>query len=229
LDSDCLWARPSKALTDLLEEGKQMLLIDTHQRKKDPLSKLVHGLSMQDMGDLYKKIDPDYPTIHPIWYGGEVIGGSADHFKRVANEISALFPKVRNDHSSGKEYVFANGKSVFDNDEFISSYVYNKLDIEIFDIWNVYLRRMWTSSLFTDIIPSDYELPIWHLPAEKETGLSLVYNEIIKKRSEFETTDDLAKFLGERTGVLERKYNIKISYKDKLLRIIERVMKKLKN
>lgn len=227
LDSDCLWVRPSKTLTDLLEEGKQLLLIDSYQRKKDPLSKLVHNMSVKDMGDLYKGIDLAYPTAHPVWYGGEVIGGHPRHFKQIAEELSTLFPQIMNDYDAGKTHSFANGKSIFDNDEFISSYIYNKLPIEVFDIWNVFLRRMWTSPIHTDITTTDFDLPIWHLPAEKETGLSLLFREILKKGSAFKTTDDLPKFLGERTGVPERKYKIRKSFKETLSAIKRRIIKKL--
>jgi hypothetical protein len=221
LDSDCLWARPSKALTDLLEEGERVLLIDSYQRKNDP-GKLVHGMSIQDMADLYKGIDPDYPAANPVWYGGEVIGASPHHFKQIAAELSTIFPRIMNDYNTGKEHAFTNGKSVFDNDEYISSFVYNKLPIRIFDTWNVFLRRMWTSSVFTDITARDYELPIWHLPAEKETGLSLLYSEIIKNKK-FKTSDNLPKFLGERTGIPERKYKIKKSYKELFLAIKRKI------
>ena len=67
-------------------------------------------------------------TENPVWYGGELIGGNPEHFEIVANSIHDVlkYCKTQEDLQSNC-MTFENGDSIFDNDEYISSYVYNSL------------------------------------------------------------------------------------------------------
>ncbi|MBW8864346.1 MAG: hypothetical protein JF609_05370 [Verrucomicrobia bacterium] len=40
---------------------------------------------------------------------------------------------------------------------------------------NSYIKRMWTGFRYNNRQPGDYERPIWHLPAEKRTGISYLF------------------------------------------------------
>ena len=37
---------------------------------------------------------------------------------------------------------------------------------------NRFIRRMWTTFRHNNLVPGDRDLAIWHLPAEKRTGLA---------------------------------------------------------
>ena len=43
------------------------------------------------------------------------------------------------------------------------------------DTGNRYVKRMWTTSQYCNVAPGDEALSVWHLPAEKKSGLHRLY------------------------------------------------------
>lgn len=204
LDSDCLWNRHDNSLFKVINSDS-ILLRDTFEMK-DAHTQGKYNLSMADMGKVFQKIDPDYPCLYPIWYGGEIIGGQGKKLKVIAEQLRSLLKKVSQpkfDHSS---LTLPNGKTFFDGMEYCTSFVYNQGLVEVYDA-KKYLKRIWTLEQYNNVKTSDLQIPIWHLPAEKRAGLSLLFNKAINLKSKFWqiSLDDFPYFLGEYVGVPERK------------------------
>jgi hypothetical protein len=203
LDSDCLWTKHSETLKHIIGSEK-ILLRDIYERS-DPFKKSPHNLSRADMGQLYSVIDPDYPEPYPIWYGGELIAGKNKNLRLIADELEKVFNISVNKNEKNK-LIFANGASIFDGDEFISNFVYNKRLVDIFEAKG-YLKRIWTLDSLNNVELDDLKIPIWHLPAEKRTGLELLFNEVVNNKSEFWSVPlcDFNRYLGQYVGIPKKK------------------------
>lgn len=200
LDSDCIWTKRCEKLIGKLKQSDGLLLQDTYQRSSNPKLKSPHNLSMNDMGELYKEI-PVMPnqTDNPIWYGGELIGGQPKNLKTVADGLYKTLKYCQEQEDLQKNsMVFNNGNSIFSNDEFISSYVFNALEgIPVHDTFGTISKRMWTLDNLYNVGETDLNLPIWHLPAEKESGLKELFHELVNTESIFWTsTEPIPKFVG---------------------------------
>ena len=240
LDSDCIWTKSCVDIFKKIDNDNCLLLQDTYQRSSTPKLRSPHNLSMEDMGKLYARI-PIMKTQadYPVWYGGELIGGNPKHFEIVANSIREVLKYCQNQEDIQKDSMtFANGNSIFSNDEFISSYVYNSLiDIPIHDTFGSFSKRMWTLPNSYNSEEEDLNLPIWHLPAEKESGLIELFHELVDPKSFFwESTEPLAEFLGRFFNIPKPKTSIDSALKQMiatrkgaLKRVIRQVMKRITN
>ncbi|MCH6257172.1 hypothetical protein MLD52_11490 [Puniceicoccaceae bacterium K14] len=201
LDSDCIWTKSGEDIFKKIDNDKCLLLQDTYQRGSRPKIKSPHNLSMEDMGKLYDRIPVmKSQAEYPVWYGGELIGGSASHLKIVSDSMYEVFNYCMDQERTKKNSMtFDNGDSVFDNDEYISSYVYNSLiGISIHDTRRSFTKRIWTLPDIFNFRRKDLNLAIWHLPGEKESGLRELFHELIDPKSIFwESTEPSAKFLGK--------------------------------
>lgn len=207
LDCDCVWSRRDNELLELIAKGNYLLLQDTYQRGHTPLLKEPHGISMEDMGKLFKTIPVlDNQKMYPIWYGGEIIAGSQDHFREVSDNVLKVLEYCKKQLDSGKFIAFNEKSSIFDNDEYISSYVFNSLKgINILDSYGKYSRRIWTAPYLNNVVEKDVTIAIWHLTAEKETGFNDLFNDIISEKSLFWRTDtNTSQYLGRYFGIPRR-------------------------
>ncbi|AII50657.1 hypothetical protein [Hymenobacter sp. APR13] len=199
LDSDCVWTRPVPALLELLRQPDTLLLLDA-EPDTGPDTK-VHGLSRRDIGHLYRQLDPAYPVAVPRHYGGELLGGSRQRLAEVAAELQAFWTMVLRDYPTAAPR-FASGRSLFDGDEYLTSFVYNRLVRPGTDA-SPFIRRIWTSYRKTDVRATDIQLPIWHLPNEKNQGLPILCRRVLDLHSAFWHTapTELAAYLGRFLGV----------------------------
>ena len=210
LDNDCIWSKRDDRLFSLLAEGNYLFLEDTYQRSETPLRKKPFNLSMKEMGDCFKSIPvlKSYKD-YPVWYGGELIGGSPYLFRRISEALKKTMAYCISQSESGNEIVFQNGNSIFHGMELITSYVYNSFDdIDIYDTQGEFSKRMWTIGWPNNYQEGDITLAIWHVTAEKESGLKRIYYELIKESSPFwtEPDSDQAKFLGSFVNIPNKKF-----------------------
>jgi len=205
LDTDCLWTRSCDDFEKLAPDN-EIMLYDTYQRT-DPYLKEPHNLSMFDMGRLYRDIDGDYTNNFPVWYGGEIVAGNSRVFALLAERFTAIFNKVV---SINKPILlrFSNGKSIFDGDEFLTNFVYNDGTLKIVSA-NCVIKRVWTSKQVNNVSSTDCVIPIWHLPAEKETGLDFLFRKALDEGSMFWKVDldKFPQYAGGFVGVPRRCLN----------------------
>jgi hypothetical protein len=198
LDLDCVWIRSAENLINSIESG--LLLLYDNYEMTDPLKK-IHGMSMAEMGKVYQEIDPNYPTPYPILFGGEFIAGSNHHFRRITNDLTAAFHQILENYPQ-QPPMFCHQQSIFDNDEYLTSFVYNRMEMS----WTnakQYIRRINTDMSYSSARPSDMDLTIWHLLDEKTQGFPLLYKEVINSKSFFWKVplDKLSQYLGGYLGI----------------------------
>ncbi|SCY32957.1 hypothetical protein SAMN05192588_2296 [Nonlabens sp. Hel1_33_55] len=228
LDSDCIWTRPASDVYKLITQDDKVVLMDIYQRSNTPFIKEPHDLSMEDMKQIYDQIKVSNLTCKrdfPIWYGGEIIGAQPYIFKEISEKIRLVFDFCLEQAQSGNPLVFANGRTVFDGDELITSHVFNCMDDhDIYDAFAKAIKRIWNGIGHNNVEDEDLNLPIWHLPAAKENGLKRIFEELVQPHSPFyELNTDPALFLGRFVGI---PYN-NLSSRSKLERQLKIWLRKL--
>lgn len=198
LDSDCVWTRPNPTLVRLVQSDA-LLLLDAEPESL-PDTK-IHGLSRRDMGDLYREIDPKYPVAAPLHFGGEIIGGSRERLAEVATQLAATWQQIVRDYPSAPPR-FRNKRNIFDGDEYMTSFVCNRLPRPWTDA-SPFIRRIWTTYQNTNVRAADARLTLWHLPNEKTQGIPVLSRLVVKPGSQFWKLPptNLADYLGSYLGV----------------------------
>lgn len=197
LDSDCVWTRPAPELWAQLQRPDALLLLDAEPESAPDT--VIHGLSRRDIGDLYRTLDPAYPVAAPVHFGGEIIGGSRARLAEVLAGLRALWAQALRDFPAAPPR-FRSGRALFDGDEYLTSFVCNRLP------WtdaSPYIRRLWTSYRNINVRPADVRLPLWHLPNEKTQGLPVLCRRVLNPDSAFWrlAPTALAGYLGRYLGV----------------------------
>lgn len=205
-DADCVWINPAETITDQIDVRKA-LLYDMY-RITDPGQKDPHGLSRNDLGAFFKKIDPHYPVRTPVHFGGEIIGGTSEIFKALYEELKINIAKCLSDPENLP--TLPTGEGIFDGDEFLTSMAYNKIFAE-YEPAHRFIKRVWTSKKVNNVKKEDLNLVVWHAIAEKTLGLPRLYLEIVNENSPFwmHPANELKYYLGAFLGIPERRSDMK--------------------
>lgn len=204
MDADCLWVRMDADLERAITGGL-LMVFDVYERSDRPYSSRPHGISMKDMGDTFRQLDAQYPVVFPVWLGTEVIAGTAPIFKEVARHARQVIDRYSYHYKRGGELpVFPNGTGFFNSDEFLFSLVANQWGSV--EYLNPYLKRFYALPFLDNTRPGDDRYALWHLPSEKNTGLKLIYEEVLNPDSMFYSLhrEDLPAYLSGLVGVTKR-------------------------
>jgi hypothetical protein len=183
-----------------LTTGK-VLLYDVYARD-DIKTRVPHNLSREDMGLTFRSIDSSFPNPYPIWYGGEFIAGNNIVLRDVSSEMYRLFKQLQLTVPSDG-WQMTNGSGFFDNDEFFSSYYFNRSSARNVDCGD--LLRRFQPSAAVSASPSLADVPtleFGHFPGEKAWSLRHLFFEAVNLRSDFWTISQsdfpeyLCQFLG---------------------------------
>jgi hypothetical protein len=236
LDSDCLWHKHDEKLMSIINSDKYILLRDTFE-PKDYWVKQHANISRADLGRAYLEIDPSYPTLYPIWYGGELIAGKGKNLQIIAKELKAFMDdaKARNLNTP-----ISDKKNLYDGMECFSNFVYNKNLVDIYEA-KQFIKRIYTTGnkppegtvVMKDgtynLSQQDINLPIWHLPHEKQNGLQLIFKEVINPGSRFWKVplEEFSAYLGSYVGIPQRKYFLKEPPLKRMLSKVKRGINKI--
>ena len=129
LDSDCVWAKNDPELYKTLQSDDHVLLYDVDCLLHAPQIQL-HNMDRKSVLEVFRQIEPDYPEMAPILFGGEIIGGSNKNLKIVAEDLKQLFEKVIEKFKKESDLpVFPNNRNIFSGMEYFTSLSYNRLPI----------------------------------------------------------------------------------------------------
>jgi hypothetical protein len=234
IDSDCLWVRPNHDFDVLLTQSPLLLVIDIcgyFYAMEKPWEKTTENLTIKDLGECFKNIDPNYPEQYPVYYGGEVVGGSPSFFKELNEEMQSLFDFLmeqaskeifyyinvaRESTQKGKDEIIEQ-YSMFDSDQLVNSFIYNKSRFKnrLFSIENLFSRRIFSHPMLNEVYEHDTKLTIWHMLHEKHVGLPLIYQEAINPDSDFWKVpiQHFAAYLGKYVGIPKREKYPSMKYK----------------
>lgn len=228
IDNDCVWANGIENFEQILEQENSIWVYDIH-KAKSPFIRTPDGVSnsMDEFGTVFKQINPNYPTRYPIWYGGEFIAASKQNLKTLSTDLEKLYNYLIN-LSDRQTFVFSTGRTLFDGDELMLTYVLGLQNIPIKECSHV-LKRIITHTQFRNVNPEDVNLPVWHLPGEKHWGLNLLLDEALQPASAFwqTPTEKFNLYLGDYLSIPERKHWPK--QPNKYIAKINSISKKLNN
>lgn len=203
MDVDCLWTRSGETFLRFIESNR-LTLYDVY-RRDDPAIK-VGGLSSLDMGDLYRRIDPDYP-VTPTHFGGEFTAGRIECLRALGKQYAEVFGRILVDWPKEPPR-FSNGRSIYDSEEYLTSFVLNKFWHDQWEDAADYFKRIWITKEHSNVETRDLQKTVWHMPAEKQQGIPLLFAEVISSASRFHTVplEEFAAYLGEYVGIPQRKH-----------------------
>lgn len=209
MDGDCVWTQPVTNWGNLLRHNT--LLLTNPYGKHAPFERHTDRLSRADMGALYRRVDETYPEKYPDWFGGELIGGSAETLRLYYAEFKRAWT-LMTAYASRAPLRFHNGLSLFDADEYITAYLYNRGALAT-HVEPGFFRRIYTQEFPNTVRPSDMNVAVWHVPGEKERGLSLLAGQVVDPASAFWQTplNEFPAYLGAYVGIPRRLYDMPYS------------------
>ena len=174
LDPDVLCIRGVK---DLLRD------LDGHVGALDmgfPPSEDINGLTRASAGALHAELGE--PAAEPLHYGGEAYVIPREHAELISTRSEAAWKLALRRH--------AEGLPKFTTEEHILSYALRGVALKPL---NGYVRRIWTTHRYRQVLGDESQLTLWHLPAEKDRGFRALYGPSLDSNSWFWTADQ-AKF-----------------------------------
>ena len=160
LDSDCIWIKPADGMERAIDSAG-VLTYDVYRDQRDP-DRLINGVSNRQLGAfLSQQSGGDYGEI--VYCGGEqfsctTIGAAAllqnlgIYWQASLNEV----PGAPREEAHLLSLLYALG-----------GYPIGTAD--------PFIRRIWTSFRLHTASAEDVNLTVWHLPAEKVTGLARLF------------------------------------------------------
>jgi hypothetical protein len=195
LDADCVWLASGDCLfSEIAHHG--LLSYETGY----PPNEDINGLTRREVGEICSLLDSSISYVDPPSAGGELMGLTGKYSRILASDLPELWNQMLRQ--------YANGEKRFLTEEHWLSYLYLKNGASIGNA-NVFIRRIWTGipPRTRDAKSTDFDLVIWHLPAEKRYGLTRLFQDVITPRSRFWTTPlgkEFGRYLGNYLGVPRR-------------------------
>ena len=160
-DADCLCRQP---LAPLFQE------VETHGSALYPMEydwhDSINGLTLQQMTDLYTSCYGETPSSPLSYYGGEFIALRGDTVAQVNEAYQPLWQY--------NLQRFHNGQTKLNEEALFFSVLAERLHLRN-NRASRYVKRMWTTPGFNNVVPGDEQLAVWHLPYEKKRGLYRLY------------------------------------------------------
>lgn len=163
LDSDCLWRRSvDEMVAGIDRHGALTYLLDPDEHPED---EAINGLSRAQMARFLARHGGSDGTTTP-YFGGEIYAARADVTVHLAARARALWNEVMKQEADAPR----------EEAHFLS--VLYALEGIAPGTANPFIRRMWTTFRHNNLAASDRDLAIWHLPAEKRTGLADLFAQL---------------------------------------------------
>lgn len=173
LDSDCVFTASIEPLSrDLSRSG--LLALDLNL----PLDEDINGLTQRDMKQIFEELGQPCLSEAAKYFGGEFFAATSEVIHQLAAEMEPLWETCL--------ARFEAGKPKFNEEAHFLSFLYAKLGYTNAPA-NPYIGRIWTGLKYRNASAKDFELMIWHVPAEKKHGIKRLFQQIIRPGSQFWT------------------------------------------
>jgi hypothetical protein len=188
LDGDVVLNRPigDTVARDLRNHPALLYTIDY------PLDYVINGLTRGELLEIARELDPSFPAAEFLYSGGEFVCCRGSELERLARSARRAFEACLARH--------ARGLKKLNEEAHLLSFVYQELGY-VSHTANRYIKRIWTDrSVYSNVVGSEGELLLWHLPAEKKRGFVRLFRTYGRTPRGYEL--DL-RGLPERLGVVE--------------------------
>ncbi|MDD6157400.1 MAG: hypothetical protein PUB52_10340 [Lachnospiraceae bacterium] len=165
LDSDCV---VMKSLDGLYRDIEQYGILTLPIRYSE--NREINGCSISQMRELYHTyFKAEYPK--KLGYmGGEFIAINSRYFV----PLMETFEKIWKENFIRYE----RGEKKLNEEAHVLSLCYYYLNCQN-ELGSKYIRRIWTALNFDNVIETDWQLPILHLPAEKKYGFHELFDDLL--------------------------------------------------
>lgn len=174
LDSDVVWLSRLPAESAAWRDG---LVLYPVFGIREEAERAPTGTSSDDLATVFTRLDPQFPKLPVQWFGGELIGGDVDSLVSFSQRLEQVFREWCLAYDPGL-HRFPNGSAIFDNDEFLLSFVVHRDAVAYLDAAS-FLKRIWTEPEGGGL-PEDLSLAAWHLPNEKLRGFRILFSDIVQ-------------------------------------------------
>lgn len=162
LDSDCIFLHPADEL--FAAAAKTGFISFEDDVAPDYV---INGLSRNDLRSIYQELLSAPVEEVPGYHLGEFFLASVDNIEKIFSDFRVLWPVLLERHATGLKK--------FNEEAHTLSYLYFKNGLKA-GPRDRFMKRIWTNPAFyRNVHPSDKDLAIWHLPAEKTFGLGRLY------------------------------------------------------
>ena len=168
-DADCLCRRNLDPLFDAARRDGSAL----YEFITDPAAR-INGLRLPEMEQWYTGAFGTPPSRPLSYYGGEFIVLRADKVRAIA----PLYEEVWRHNLDCRRH----GRPTLNEEAHVMSVLAERLALRNATA-NAYVKRMWTSPQFNNVVPGDEQLAVWHLPYEKKRGLYRLYRDFRRGRA----------------------------------------------
>ena len=156
-DADCLCRHPLDKLFEYARNNGSALYELFTNPDRD-----INGITLKQMGEFYEASYGESPKSPLAYYGGEFVCLRGD----VVKNVNRAFPEL---WAMNTEQAAA-GHPKLNEEAHVLSVLAERLGIRN-DFANRFVKRMWTSPRYNNVVAGDENLPVWHLPYEKKRGL----------------------------------------------------------
>lgn len=198
LDSDCI---VNRSLDELFADIHRHQLLSLPMHFPDDYN--INGLTRVGMRQVFSELDGRDPGSNPEYSGGEIFAATFP----IVRQINAMAPGIWQE----MQQRFRENRPKFNEEAHFLSYCYYKIGAS--DTLGKYIKRIWTSPKYTNVKAEDFDLPIWHLPAEKTGGIALIFKKMNRGELRW-TLQELGGWLGvpHRSRYLNLKHYLKYSW-----------------
>lgn len=171
LDSDCLWLRPVSPMLAAIDRHQALTYLFNAGEYAEGAP--INGQTRAGLARFLAQTGG--PALARVEYcGGELIAASAPFLRRLHDRFVQLWPAVLEQSEDAPR-----------EEAHLLSILYAAEGIAL-GTANHFIRRMWTTFKHNNLQPTDTDLTIWHLPAEKRTGFADLFGQIVAAGDAFD-------------------------------------------
>lgn len=169
LDSDCIFTKSASNLFDEINSSIAGSYVYPYSENVE-----INGITRIQMKKLFNELGI-VATNNPFYCAGEILLCNGEFLQKIAVDFTKLFPILLSKHK--------NDKTKFNEEAHVLTYFYYKYNAKIGNL-DKYIKRIWTDSKsFRNTEESDFNLTIWHLPAEKKYGFNRLFKILEKNKT----------------------------------------------
>jgi hypothetical protein len=171
-ESDCIWLGSHNRLTSAVAANRAAV----YTLPCSP-EDVVHEVRVADIMPIGRKLLGLETISGPSFYhADDLIACDQDTLQYLLHNVDRVFDQNIGEWSCGRPFL--------KEEAHFLSVLYGALGIAP-NTANPIFRRIWTGPNYFDLLPSDVDLDIWHLPNERRLGLARLYRLALDENSWF--------------------------------------------
>jgi hypothetical protein len=218
LDNDCVWVKP---FTPVIEQLRDRPLVGYTLKPEDQKNYqgdvLTNGMSRKRMKAIVQELGGSVVSGDVNLFGGEFFAATKEGIRTLVSYFDRLWDKTVSE---------SRAVDSIKTEEHFFTILFEIEHAQPFAA-NSYIRRLWTHFEDFNVLPSDLNLAIWHVPAEKHFGFKTLYSEIMRSPSRFFNlpNEQAVQLIRNHMGI-PRRSKVKL-VRDVSVKVLQRIRSKI--